>query len=321
MMQRGMMLSTRYKKAALQLAAVATVMLFANGAMAQTVRGLGGVMNNTTSALERMPNILSMVAYLSGVIFCVGAIFKLQHYVDAVGKPGPPPPPLSDAVKRFIAGGAMLSLPYMATITYNSVFGNGDKAVATAALRGDVSGNGLDALVVRTMTNIGDPIQTLLSAFCYLFAVGFLMVGITRLTKRAEDGPRGPAGMGTIMTFITSSALFAFGDMMGAFSNSLFNNGGRIATGVDLSALGGISTDDAAKIETVIQAVMAFIMIVGFIAFIRGWFVLRAFADGNQGATMAQGLTFLFGGALAINLGPLINAVQETVGITGITFS
>jgi hypothetical protein len=38
---------------------------------------------------------------------------------------------------------------------------------------------------------------------------------------------------------------------------------------------------------------------------------------------MAQALTFLFGGALAVNIGNLINYVQNSVGadVLGITFS
>lgn len=318
MMQRGMMHSSRSKEFFAQTAIVAVMTFFAGDAMAQ--QDLGAVMTNATNSLERMPNLLSMVAYLSGLIMAGSAIFKFHHYVDNVGKPGPPPPPLSDSVKRFIAGGAFMSAPYVSEIVYNSAFGNGQKIEASSAIGGNVSGNGLDAMVVRFMTDISGPIQNLLAAFCYLFAIGFLLIGISRLTKRAEDGPRGPAGMGTIMTFITASALFAFGDMMGAFSTSLFGNS-EIATRVTLADVAGLRGDDAEKVQTVIQSVMAFVMIVGFIAFIRGWFVLRAFADGNQGATMAQGLTFLFGGALAINLGELVNAIQETVGVTGITFS
>lgn len=318
MMQRGMMHSSRSKEFFVQTLTVAALTFFAGDAMAQ--QSVGDVMTNTTNSLERMPNLLSMIAYLSGLIMAGSGILKLQTYVDNVGKPGPPPPPLSDSIKRFIAGGAFLSAPYVAEITYNSAFGNGNKITASSAINGSVSGNGLDAMVVRFMTDISGPIQTLLAAFCYLFAIGFLLIGISRLTKRAEDGPRAPGGMGTIMTFITASALFAFGDMMGAFSTSLFGNS-EVATRVTLADMAGLRGEDADKIETVIQSVMAFIMIVGFIAFIRGWFVLRAFADGNQGATMAQGLTFLFGGALAINLGELVNAIQETVGVTGITFS
>lgn len=317
MMQRGMMHSSRSKEFFVQTAIVAVMTFFAGDALAQ--QDLGDVIGNTTSSLERMPNLLSMIAYISGLVMAATGVFKLQAHVNGVDKPGAAPP-LSDAVKRFIAGGAFLTAPYMSEIVYNSAFGNGNKIEASSTIGGNVSGNGLDAMVVRVMSDISGPIQGLLAAFCYLFAIGFLLIGISRLTKRAEDGPRGPAGMGTIMTFITASALFAFGDMMGAFSSSLFGNS-EIATRVTLADVAGLSGDDADKIETVIQSVMAFVMIVGFIAFIRGWFVLRAFADGAQGATMAQGLTFLFGGALAINLGELVNAIQETVGVTGITFS
>ena len=65
---------------------------------------------------------------------------------------------------------------------------------------------------------------------------------------------------------------------------------------------------------------MTFIMIVGIIAFIRGLFVLRAFAEGSQNATIMQALTFLFGGALAINLGDLVNVLGATVGVVGLMF-
>lgn len=317
MMQRGMMHNSRSKEFFLQTAVVAAITFFAGDAMAQ--QDLGAVMTNTTNSLEGVPNLLSMIAYISGLIMTTTGVIKLQAHVNGVDKPGMVPP-LSDAVKRFIAGGAFLTAPYMSEVVYNSAFGNGQRIESSAAISGSASGNGLDAMVVRVMSDISGPIQNLLAAFCYIFAIGFLLLGISRLTKRAEDGPRGPAGMGTIMTFITASALFAFGDMMGSFSSSLFGDS-EIATRVTLTDIAGVRGDDAEKIQTVIQSVMAFVMIVGFIAFIRGWFVLRAFADGNQGATMAQGLTFLFGGALAINLGELVNAIQETVGVSGFTFS
>ncbi len=309
--------NSRSKEFFVQTAVVAALTFYAGDAMAQ--QSLGGVMDNTTRSLEDVPNLLSMLSYICGLVMAMTGVFKLQAHVNGVDKPGAPPP-LSDSVKRFIAGGAFLTAPYMSEVVYNSAFGNGQRITSSTAISGSASGNGLDAMVVRAMSDISGPIQNLLAAFCYIFAIGFLLIGISRLTKRAEDGPRGPAGMGTIMTFITASALFAFGDMMGAFSSSLFGDN-EIATRVTLADIAGVTGDDAEKIQTVIQSVMAFVMIVGFIAFIRGWFVLRAFADGNQGATMAQGLTFLFGGALAINLGELVNAIQKTVGVTGFTFS
>jgi hypothetical protein len=134
-----------------------------------------------------------------------------------------------------------------------------------------------------------------------------------------EEGPRGPTGAGTIMTFIASAALFSFGDSMGVFTSTLF---GDSTINTDATILATVIPDatDRERVEAVVEGVMAFVMIVGYIAFIRGWFVLKSFADGQQGVTLAQGLTFLFGGALAINLGELVNVLQTTLDIGGISF-
>ena len=59
-------------------------------------------------------------------------------------------------------------------------------------------------------------------------------------------------------------------------------------------------------------------MILGWISFIRGWFILRDVAEGNQQASMMAAMTHIFGGALAVNLGPVLNAVQETFGLTAV---
>ncbi|MDE2336647.1 MAG: hypothetical protein KGL10_04990, partial [Alphaproteobacteria bacterium] len=150
-------------------------------------------------------------------------------------------------------------------------------------------------------------------------AIALLVVGIVRLTKTEQEGPRGPAGLGTIMTFLASGALFSFGDMAGIFSNSLFGTS-TAATYATIST-SVITASDAAQVEPVIESMMIFIMIVGFIAFVRGWFVLKAFADGSSQASLAQALTFLIGGTMAINLGQLINLLEKTVNVSGITFS
>lgn len=317
MMRRGMVHKGLFgSRIFFQLLAVTALVALAHPALAAGApEKLGQVLDHTTDSFSKLPNIFSMIAYLSGLVLAVQAIFKIKEHVD--GRPGGPT--LADGVKRFIAGGGFFAMPMVSEALYNSVFGNGQKISITDRTSGNATGDGLDALVVRMMQDIGGPTEKLLTAFCYLSAIGFMMVGISRLTKRMEDGPRGPAGMGTIMTFIASAALFAFGDMMGAFSSSLFGTS-EIKTHAIIANNIGMTADDMTKVQTVIEAVMGFVMIVGFIAFIRGWFVLKNFADGNQGATLAQGLTFLFGGALAINLGPLINAFQSTLGITGITF-
>ena len=275
---------------------------------------LGDVITNVMKSLGGIPTILSIVAYMLGPSFIVWGVFKFKDHVD-----NPSQNPLSAGIKRFLAGGMFLALPFMlkalkGTLTTGQVLNVGARAHA-----GSVSAGGMDKMIVDFVSNVYGPISLLLQAFTYIAGIALLLTAISRLIKTAQDGPRAPAGLGTIMTFIAAGALFFFGDMMGSFSSSLFGDA-TVSVNAQIDPKVISSSGDADKVAAVIEAVMAFVMIVGFIAFIRGWFVLKAFADGNSNATLAQGITFLIGGILAINLGELVNVLQKTVGISGLSF-
>ena len=282
---------------------------------------MGDVFNNVIGSWNGVTNIFSTLAYFAGAFLAIVGVFKFKDHVD-----NPAQTKLSEGVKRMLAGGMFLSLPFMIGAVRGALFDDtsvgGNTITVTGSTDADLSDGGLDKMVVDFVSNIAGPVENMLAAFSYLAGIGLLLVGISRLTKRLEEGPRGPAGMGTIMTFIVSGALFSFGDTMGTFANSVFGDGGTELKTNALVANTVISeTEDRERIQVVIEAVMTFVMLVGYVAFIRGWFVLRAFADGQQGATMAQGLTFLFGGTLAINLGELINVIMRTVNVTGLSFT
>lgn len=282
---------------------------------------LGDIMTNVVGSWDGFSGILSTISYIFGCILAVTGIFKFKDHVD-----NPAQTKLAEGIKRMLAGGMFLSLPFVIRVVRGSLFGVEDigsnKLTNSGTTMADLSDGGLDKMVFDVMSNIAGPAEALLTAFSYLSAIALLLVGISRLTKRMEEGPRGPGGAGTITTFIASGALFSFGDSMGTFANSLFGDGGNALKTNALVATTVITeTEDRERIQTVIEAVMAFVMLVGYIAFIRGWFVLRAFADGQQGATVAQGLTFLFGGTLAINLGELINVIMRTANVEGLSFT
>jgi hypothetical protein len=217
----------------------------------------------------------------------------------------------------------LLAAPYMSRAAVGSLVGAGGANIQAGAIHGAPAGNGADTMIYQFVNNMATPASFLLMAFAYIGAIILLITGITRLTHTAQEGPRGPAGLGTIMTFLASSALFSSGSMMGNFNNSLFGNGTVTST---FATIGGniLTAADALQVAPVIESVMTFIMIVGFIAFIRGWFVLKAFADGNSQTSVAQAITFLIGGALAINLGQLVNILEGSVGLlpaNSITFN
>ena len=281
---------------------------------------VGDVLTNTAESMYGFPDFVSHMCYGSGLFLTTSAVLKLKEHVNNVDKGGAQVP-LRDPVLRSLAAGGFFSAPFLTEVVSNSMFEGAENITSTGwNMSAAPSGNGLDALVVRVMQDVAGPTEMLLSVFAYVAACGFLAVGLGRLARAQETGPRGPAGFGTTMTFLVSGALFSYGSMMGVFASSLFGDT-QLSTRPTIADSIGIDRASAASIETVIQAVLAFVMIVGFIAFLRGIFVLRNFAEGQGGATLAQGLTFLFGGALAINLGELVNAIQETIGVAGITFS
>jgi hypothetical protein len=196
--------------------------------------------------------------------------------------------------------------------------GGGGPMVGFTNVHSDPGMAGLDEMVIKFVGNVSGPATYMLIGFAYLGGMFLLITGIIRLTKTAQEGARGPTGLGTLMTFVSSGALFSMGQMIGLFSGTLFGTS-TVSTYANIST-DVLPADDASLVAPIIESLMVFIMIVGFIAFIRGWFVLKAFADGSQQATLAQALTFLLGGTLAINLGDLVNALQQTVGVSGITF-
>lgn len=275
-------------------------------------QSVGDVLRNMIHSSSNFTNLISLVAYLTGAILIFTGIYKFKDHVD-----NPSHTPISAGAKRWFAAGLMFSLPLATMAIRGSLFGDTtSNPTVTGFTDAQLTSDGLDAMIVRFIGNIMTPALGLLTAFTYIAGFGLLLVGISRLTKRMDEGPRGPGGAGTIMTFIASGALFSFANSAGVFVSSIFGDN-QLMTNVQISPSTINEAADRAKIEKVVEGLMLFIMLVGYIAFVRGWFVLKSFADGNSGATVSQGLTFLLGGTLAINLGELINALSTTVGVSG----
>ena len=278
--------------------------------------GVGAMIGQIINSFGTSSNILTTIAYIAGIFLAVMAIFRFRDHVDR-----PSQIPLSDGVKRLIAGGLFLSLPMTVEavtrtmsaglVTQASVKGrHGWAAPATPA--------SLDEVAVRFIGDIAGPISVLLAGFAFIGGLALILIGISRLTKAMSDGPRGPAGIGTIMTFLSGGALMQLSNMVGAFSSSLFGDE-KMSTFAVLSpsVQASMTAAQQASVVSTVEALMLFVSIVGYIAFIRGWFVLKAVADGAGNVSIAQGITFLLGGSLAINLGDLVNAISTTLGYTG----
>lgn len=295
--------------------AVASVFVWGSAdAQAQT---MGEVIYNTVNSGNELPFLLAAITYMMGLIFGVMGIIKLYEHVN-----DPRQTQLSEGIKRLVVGGALLALPIVVEAAWRTVNDDNIDAITLGAFSGETTGEGLDSMMAALMSDIHDPLVWALNAFCYMAGLILVVIGILRLLKSSQEGPRGPGGAGTLMTFIVAGALLSVDAMMGAWSSSLFMTS-DVANVSVLSYTGGMTAEEEQHVLGVISTILIFMMILGWISFIRGWFILRDVAEGNNNASLMAGITHLLGGALAVNLGPLMNAVQETLGLTdyGVNFT
>lgn len=301
-----------YQRVILFLFMVLAVALDPSQAYAQT--NMGESITRFVNSMGEIPHVISAIAYIGGIGLGVWAMFKIKDHVD-----NPMQTPLRAGVLRLLAGGGLLALPMVAEAVartwvdagWNISEATGRKGEWGAAPSGSMS---LDEVLVALMSNIGPAIQNAIMAFCYIFGLIFCVIGLFRLTKHQQEGPRGPSGIGTLTTFAVAGALFSLGGLMESFTNSLTGQDNVFAYAT--LSFTGVSPGAVTQIELVTEAVITFMMILGWISFARGWFILKAVADGGGQASLMAGVTHIIGGALAVNLGALINFVQETLGLT-----
>lgn len=301
-------------RAGVRLVVAAGVMLAPGIAQAGGLGAAGGVgqiITNTVEASAYLPGLFSGLAYMFGVVLGAAAVADLYEYGQ-----DPHRKPIWDGLKKLVAGGCFFALPTVLEAAAVTMRGPVGGVHEFSGFAGDVQdAGGLDAMLVRLVGDVWMPAHWLLAGFCYLAGIILVMVGISRLLKAAQDGPRGPGGLGTLFTFLIAGALLSCNSMMAAFSESLFGTAttaSYITLAYDDDAM---TVGHAAHVVAVLSALVAFVALLGWVSFIRGFFILRGVADGRNGASVMAGVTHLIGGALAVNLGPVLNAVQGTLNI------
>lgn len=278
--------------------------------------GIGAIICNLMLHSFAFPAFLTAISYLFGLVLGVWGLLKIKDHVL-----NPQQTSVWEGVSRLLAGGAFFALPVVVTAAYNTV---AEFIIPhlNSGFSGATSAGGLDAVMAGFMADILGPLDLLFKFFAFSAGIVLVMIGISRLLKSAQEGARGPGGIGTIMTFIIGGALLSFGPMITAGSMSLFGSP-LTTTTAQLQYVQGLNGQEVQHVHAVISAIIKFMIVLGLASFLRGLFIMRAVAEGNSQASMIAGVTHIIGGALAVNLGPLINAVQNTLGIGqyGILFS
>lgn len=306
------MVLTHYQKHSFFTFSTLFVLVFCVSNQALAAGTLGDMMDRALTNSLTLKDLAAFFGYLTAFIFAPLGLYKLKLHVEQ----GPQSVPLAEPLKLLFVAGVMLTLPIIGgAIQQSFTDGAATQDIGWTPDAGAVSGTTLDGLMMKVMANGYMPFIRLLQFFCYVSGTILLLVAVHRFTKTAQQGPQGPFGLGTVGTFILAGVLFSLGPSIGTFTETFF--GGRDSfTSVDFLALAG-QADAKLHAENVIISILAFMIIVGIISMVRGFFILRGLAEGNQQMTMMAGLSHIIAGAILVNFGQFANIIQETIGLTG----
>lgn len=280
---------------------------------------LGESMCSITYNIAPFEKLFVGLAYIMGSILIGMGLSQLAFFTDtfsASKQYG-----ISRPKGLLIAGSGLLALPAFLRLLVNSVFnfsssadfGGGLSGCIPYVAAGGTAGNvGLDGLMINLVYNIKSPMVFMLSALSIL--IGIFMV-IRGLVKGSTFGQNAKSSVPSIVAnIVIGTVLYTVGTSLDSIMATVFGDSGVWNSSVVTSAIAYDFGGDTQPFQQAVYAALTFFQLVGFIAFIRGWIIIRDAVEGNGQKTVAQGLTHIIGGVLAVNIYRFLDVMDTTFG-------
>ncbi len=143
------------------------------------------------------------------------------------------------------------------------------------------------------------------------FVMGLFVTGIGIITLRRYVDEQGRMSLAKPFAIIfVGAALVALPGFIDTATNTL---GLGSNTGTQLLSQPNLGSS-VPGMDQAIAGVLLFVKLLGHVAFIRGFFLLKRLGEGDQQASLSRAMTHILGGAMAIN-------INATIGMLGATFA
>ncbi|MDD2325536.1 MAG: hypothetical protein PHW63_06010 [Alphaproteobacteria bacterium] len=256
--------------------------------------------------------VLNAGSFIVGLFLAVRGVLLLKLHAE-----NPNSPQVTKAVAHLMGGGLMMSLPEIAGVLQRSLFtvgsGAGNFGCTPGATGTAVS---LDVMMQNFVKNIYAPVSVLVALLGGMVGAYFIAKGLLSGAKVGSD-PRAGSPKTIITHLVIGAILISLSTMLPSVISTLFGSSATVSnvssfTGIQWSKFvgTGVSVD---AINKTTQAILAFIQLIGLIAFLRGWLIVKTAIDGGQ-ATIPQGITHIVAGAMAVNIDLMLNVIDETFG-------
>lgn len=292
--------------------AILALLFSPHSAMAQAASA-GDVICNAVNNMGPFIELFNWMSYTAGAFIGANGVYMLARHMEAPGQA-----PLHQAYARLIGSSLLLALPSLAGTIVETLYGSGGDATstttcapgATAAASSDLT---LDMMLVNFVGNIQGPILALLTTISLVFGVFLMYRGAIKASRYGTD-PKAYSVTSIVSSMVFGAVFIVVGENVDMIMGSLFGTTtiapSNVLSWTAISNLGG----DTTNFVKAIQAALTFFQIIGFIAFLRGWNVLKNAVEGHGQATVGQGLTHIIGGVLCINVYQFLQIMNTTFG-------
>ncbi len=278
---------------------------------------LGGLLCNAFNNSLPFGSLFQWIAYLVGVVFAIQGVHHFRGHSE-----DPRNHPLHRSVLLWGGAACLLSLPSAVGAIMSSLLtptGNGTLSCDPSGGGGGAGGQGLDQMISAFVTNIENPLLAVVSIVAILAGLWMMVHGFIKASRHGFD-PRANSVQSITANLVFGCLLMTIGDNLNMMLSSIFgdgitaNNVGITQSSVlqwgFVSALGGGSTQFA----TAVASALTFFQLIGAIAFVRGWLIMKKVVEGGGNVTMAQGITHIVGGVLAVNIAGFLTIMDATFG-------
>jgi hypothetical protein len=252
--------------------------------------------------------VFQEVAYASGVFSMLRGIYGLRLHSEN---------PVSNKLSTplmYLAGSALLlALPEAVGTIQGSLIVPSGAGLVTCAAGAPSTSQELDLMMAGFISNIKNPLMEVSSVVAILAGMFMIVHGLMKASKYGTD-PK-VHSMHSILTNLGFGAvLMAIGDNLEMMLASIFGTNTITApSSLTWSGLTQLTQGATAQFHIVVAAALTFVQLIGIIAFIRGWLMMKKFMDGGN-VSFAQALTHILGGCIAVNVAAFLEIMDKTFG-------
>ena len=282
-------------------------------------QSLGDMMCSVSHNLAPFEKLFVGLAYITGAILMGSGLYQLSYFTDAI-----------NASRQFgvsrpkgyiVSGAILLALPAFLNWTITTMFGYSQHAdlggglsgcLAYVGAGGHAGDVGLDGLMTNLVMNIKSPMVFMLSVICILMGIFYVFRGLVKASKFGQDAK---SSIPVILTNITvGTIIYTIGTSMNMIMATVFGDSTIAGSNVVVNAIAADFGADTGAFQSAVYAALTFFQLVGMIAFIRGWIILKDACEGQSQKSVPQGLTHIIGGVLAVNIYRFLEVMDTSFG-------